>query len=197
MSRYLAPAELYSLEAYARERAAFRARVMRHKSVRRLLLGEHLSLHFEDRLTIQYQVQEVLRIERIFEAAGIRAELEVYNPLISDGDNWKATLMVEYPDPEERRIRLARLIGLEQRVWICFGDHEKLRPIADEDLQRQDEDKTSAVHFLRFQPDPALLSDLKKRPELPLSVGVDHANYTYTINPAPESLRVSLLQDLD
>ena len=195
MSKQLAPADLYSLEDYARERAAFRARVMRHKRDRRLFLGEHVVLHFEDRLTIQYQVQEILLVERIFEAAAIQEELEVYNPLIPDGDNWKATLMVEYPDPAERRRRLAQLIGLEERVWLRVGEHEKLRPIADEDLERQTQDKTSAVHFLRFQPSPAMVSDLK-RPDVLLAAGVDHPHYTQALSPIPEKVRAALLGDL-
>ena len=143
--------DLMSLEEYSRARDEFRTRVMAHKRDRRLPLGTNATLYFEDRLTMQYQVQEMLRIERIFEADGIDEELDAYNPLIPDGANWKATFMVEFPEVEERRQMLGRLIGIETDVWMRVGEADKVRPIADEDLDRADEDKTSAVHFLRFE----------------------------------------------
>src|SRR5688572_31421992 len=140
-----------SLETYARERAAFRAKVLEHKKKRTVHLGEHLTLHFEDELTIRYQVQEMLRIERIFEDEGIQGELDAYNPLVPDGANWKATMLIEYPDAEERRGMLARLKGIERRTWVQVAGCERVYAIADEDLERENDDKTSAVHFLRFE----------------------------------------------
>ena len=141
---------LYSLEEYSGLRNDFRQKVMAHKENRRLPLGTNATLYFEDRLTMQYQVQEMLRIERIFEAEGIQEELDAYNPLIPDGSNWKATFMVEFPDIDERRAMLQRLVGIENKVWMQVGDGERIVPIADEDLERADEDKTSAVHLMRF-----------------------------------------------
>ena len=146
----LAVADLMSLEQYARERAAFRERVLAHKRARTLAVGPHTTWLFEDRLTVQYQVQEMLRIERIFEPAGIQGELDAYNPLIPDGSNLKATLLVEYPDPAERQAALARLIGIEDRCYVAV-DAERCYALADEDLERENADKTSAVHFLRFE----------------------------------------------
>ena len=143
--------DLMSLEAYSQARDDFKAQVMAHKRDRRLALGTNATLYFEDRMTMLYQVQEMLRIERIFEAEGIADELAAYNPLIPDGSNWKATFMVEFPDIDERRAMLRQLIGLENAVYLQVQGHEKIRPIADEDLERSDGDKTSAVHFLRFE----------------------------------------------
>ncbi|MFQ6007009.1 MAG: DUF3501 family protein, partial [Woeseia sp.] len=143
--------DLYSLERYSQMRNEFRNRVMQHKNDRRLALGTNATLYFEDTLTMQYQVQEMLRIERIFEAAGIREELDAYNPLIPDGSNWKATFMVEFADEDERRAMLTQLVGIENNVWLQVGDGEKIRPVADEDLERSYAEKTSAVHFLRFE----------------------------------------------
>src|SRR5213082_1232163 len=142
---------LLSLEAYARERNAFRARVIEHKKHRTVPLGEHLTLQFEDELTIRYQVQEMLRIERIFEDEGIQHELDSYNPLVPDGSNWKATMLIEYPDAEERKRRLAELKGIERRGWVQIPGGERVYAIADEDLERENEEKTSSVHFLRFE----------------------------------------------
>src|SRR5216110_684098 len=139
------------LETYARERGAFRAKVMEHKKHRTVRLGGHLTLQFEDELTIRYQVQEMLRIERIFEEAGIQGELDAYNPLVPDGSNWKATMLIEYPDEAERKRMLARLRGIEDRIWVQIGSHERVGAIADEDLDRENEEKTSSVHFLRFE----------------------------------------------
>jgi Protein of unknown function (DUF3501) len=185
---------LYSLEQYAEVRKQFRARVMEHKRDRRLNLGENATLYFEDRLTIQYQVQEMLRIERIFEAAGIEEELQAYNPLIPDGSNWKATFMVEFPEVAERREKLKQLVGIEDHVWLQVGESEEIRPIADEDLDRDSEDKTSAVHFLRFELQPGQVEALKDG--APLAAGIDHDRYRVDIRPVPDNVRASLLSDL-
>jgi hypothetical protein len=186
---------LYSLEQYAEVRKQFRARVMEHKRDRRLNLGENATLYFEDRLTIQYQVQEMLRIERIFEAAGIEEELQAYNPLIPDGSNWKATFMVEFPEVAERREKLKQLVGIEDHVWLQVGESQEIRPIADEDLDRDSEDKTSAVHFLRFELQPGQVEALKDG--APLAAGIDHENYNVELRPVPDNIRKSLLGDLD
>ena len=185
---------LMTLEAYARARPQFRARVMAHKKNRTLELGEHLTLIFEDELTVRYQVQEMLRAERTFEEAGIQDELDAYNPLIPDGANWKATLMIEYPDVDERRRMLARLIGIEDRVWVQVAGHARVGAIADEDLERDTAEKTSAVHFLRFELDPAMVRSLKQGAAL--AVGVDHPEYSHTIGAVDPSVRASLVNDL-
>ncbi len=187
--------DLHSLEDYAQIRSDFRNEVMQHKRNRRLPLGTNATLYFEDRITIQYQVQEMLRIERIFEAAGIKEELDAYNPLIPDGSNWKATFMVEFPDSEERRAMLKQLVGIENAVWLQAGDGELIRPIADEDLERSDGEKTSAVHFLRFELTPADIEALRDGAEL--AAGIDHKNYTVDVRPVPPNIRQSLLADLD
>lgn len=186
--------DLYSLETYEQERAAFRARVIEHKQTRRLLLGPHTALMFEDRLTIQYQIQEMLRIEKVFTARGIEEELEAYNPLIPDGDNFKATLMIEYPAEEERKLALVKLKGIEQRVQLLVGGCEPLCAIADEDMERENEEKTAAVHFLRFQLPPALRQALVQGASL--GFAIDHPEYRHASNPVPEALRNSLLRDL-
>jgi uncharacterized protein DUF3501 len=184
---------LLSLEAYARQRNAFRAKVMAHKKHRRVHLGGHLTLQFEDELTIRYQVQEMLRIERIFEDEGIQHELDAYNPLVPDGGNWKATMLIEYPDADERRRRLGELKGIERRVWARVGDLPRIEAIADEDLERETEDKTSAVHFLRFELDPAAREQLRK--EAGITIGVDHPHYRAEVRLAPE-VRAALAGDL-
>jgi hypothetical protein len=185
---------LMSLEQYARERKAFRARVLAHKKDRTLPLGDHLTLIFEDELTIRYQIQEMLRIEKIFEEDGINGELEAYNPLVPDGSNFKATLLIEYPDVEERRQRLARLKGIEDAVWVRVEGCDRVPAIADEDLVRENEEKTSAVHFLRFELTPAMKDRLKQG--VALAVGVDHPEYTAAVAAVGENLRRSLLADL-
>lgn len=187
--------DLMSLETYADERIAFRDRVLAHKRNRRLDLGTNAALYFEDRLTMQYQVQEMLRIERIFEAAGINEELEAYNPLIPDGSNWKATFMVEFPEEEERREMLTRLVGIEDRVYIQVVDFDRVFAIADEDLERADEGKTSAVHFLRFELPVEQVSALKSGASL--IAGIDHDNYRVEVSPVAENVRESLVNDLD
>jgi Protein of unknown function (DUF3501) len=182
-----------TLESYARERPQFRAKVMAHKKDRTVHLGEHVTLWFEDELTMRYQVQEMLRIERIFEEGGIREELDAYNPLVPDGRNLKATLMVEYPDADERRKKLAELIGIEDRVWVQVGTHERVWAIADEDLDRESEEKTSSVHFLRFELSEAMARALKSGASL--AIGVDHPRYAAAVE-ANAAARDSLARDL-
>lgn len=187
--------DLMSLEEYSEARDEFRNNVLAHKRNRRLELGTNASLYFEDRLTMQYQVQEMLRIERIFDPAGINDELDAYNPLIPDGSNWKATFMIEFPQLEERRAMLQQLRGIEDRVYVRVGDFERVFAIADEDLERADDEKTSAVHFLRFELTEGQVAALRSDAEF--AAGIDHDNYTVEISPVPENIRNSLLCDLD
>ncbi len=187
--------DLWSLEDYAQKRDDFRARVMTHKKHRSLQLGPHVRLLFEDRMTMQYQVQEMLRAERIFEAEGIQDELNVYNVLIPDGNNWKATMLIEYADVPERQQALARLIGIETKTWLQVAGHPQVFAIADEDLERETDDKTSSVHFLRFELTPDMVKALKDGVEL--DAGVDHENYHARVAPVPEALRKSLISDLE
>ena len=187
--------DLYSLEKYADVRDEFRSNVLLHKRNRRLGLGTNAALYFEDRLTMHYQVQEMLRIERIFETKGINDELEAYNPLIPDGSNWKATFMVEFPEIEERRAMLGKLVGVEDRVYMQVGDLDRIYAIADEDLERSDEAKTSAVHFLRFELNAEQVAALKGG--APLAAGIDHDAYIVEISPIAINIRDSLLADLD
>jgi len=189
----LTVSELFSLERYAKERPAFRMRVLEHKRDRQLAVGPHVTWLFEDRLTIQYQVQEMLRTERIFEPEGIEEELESYNPLIPDGANWKATLLIEYTDEAERRRELTQLKGIEDRCWVQVSGHEKVLAIADEDLERENEEKTSAVHFLRFELTGPMISSLRAGAEL--GVGIDHDRYRHAIQPVRDGTRKSLLAD--
>jgi len=191
----LGPADLFSLEQYARQRAEFRPKVLAHKRVRTLQCGPNATFCFEDRLTVQYQVQEMLRIERIFEPEGIADELAAYNPLIPDGSNWKATLLVEYPDPEQRRVALAGLKGVEDRCWVQVAGHDRVFAIADEDLERENDEKTSAVHFLRFELTPAMTAAAKAGAAI--SIGVDHEQYRHAVEPVPEASRAALVRDLD
>lgn len=186
--------DLYSLEKYAEVRPEFRQRVMAHKKNRRVQVGPHATFYFEDRLTMHYQVQEMLRAERIYEAAGIQEELEAYNPLIPDGSNWKATFMMEYEDPEVRARELAKLIGVEDQVWMQVGNHARVYAIADEDLERENADKTSSVHFLRFELTPAMAADAKTGAAIAL--GIDHPNYNHATAPLPDHVRTSLVADL-
>ena len=191
----LSRTDLYSLEEYSEIRDQFRARVMAHKKNRRLDLGDNLVLLFEDRLVMHYQIQEMLKAEKIFEADGIQEELDAYNPLIPDGTNWKATMMIQYADVAERQQILAKLVWIENRVWLRIGDHDKVYPIADEDLERATDDKTSAVHFLRFELSPAIIADVHKGASI--SAGVDHENYSVTLDPIPENVAKSLAEDLE
>lgn len=195
MMNKLSRDDLMSLEQYAEARPAFRDKVLEHKKNRRLGLGTNAALYFEDRLTMQYQVQEMLRIEKIFEAEGINEELDAYNPLIPDGSNWKATFMVEFPDIEERKAMLTQLVGIEDRVYVQVADFDRVHPIADEDLERDTEEKTSAVHFLRFELPPEQVAALKSGAGL--IAGIDHENYRVEISPVPENIRASLVNDLD
>jgi len=188
------PDSLMTLEAYARNRKEFRAKVMAHKKDRSVALGDHVTLIFEDDLTIRYQVQEMLRIERIFEQEGIQGELEAYNPLIPDGRNFKATMMIEYPDVDERKHALARLKGIEDRVWVQVEGCEKVHAIADEDLERETEEKTSSVHFLRFELTEEMAASLKYG--VGLGIGVDHPAYSAEIAALPSNIRKSLVNDL-
>jgi hypothetical protein len=185
---------LLSLEAYAKQRDAFRAQVIAHKQHRKVRLGDHLTLEFEDALTIRYQIQEMLRVERIFEEDGIQGELEAYNPLVPDGRNLKATMLLEYPDAEERKRALARLKGIEDRVWIRVAGFEKVFALADEDLERENEEKTSAVHFLRFELTDGMAGALQAGADL--AVGVDHPEYRAEVPAIPPAVRNSLAGDL-
>jgi len=190
----LRPEDLFSLEQYARQRPEFRPQVIAHKRDRTLQCGPNATWCFEDRLTVQYQVQEMLRIERIFEADGIADELGAYNPLIPDGSNWKVTLLIEFPDVDERRTALARLKGIEDRCWVRVAGHERVFAVADEDLERENEQKTSAVHFLRFELAPAMVAEAKGGAAV--SIGMDHEAYGHAIDPLPQAARDALVRDL-
>lgn len=171
-----------------------RDQVMAHKKHRRVALGPHATLYFEDRLTIHYQIQEMLRAERLFEAAGIQEELDAYNPLIPDGTNWKATFMLEYADEHERRAALQKLIGVEGRVWVKIAGLPPVYAIADEDLERTTEEKTSAVHFLRFELSPPMIAAVKASAKI--SIGIDLPDYTATLDPVPDNIRAALARDV-
>jgi hypothetical protein len=186
--------DLFSLEQYSGQRAEFRARVLEHKKNRRVNIGPNLSLYFEDRLTVQYQVQEMLRIEKIFESAGIEDELSAYNPLIPDGSNLKCTAMLEFSDVDVRRERLAQLVGIEHLVWLQVEDQPKVFAISNEDLERSTDEKTSAVHFMRFELTREMVAAL--RGGAGLAFGTDHAGYPFTADVSTET-RAALLQDLD
>ncbi|MBO0612263.1 MAG: hypothetical protein RL122_142 [Pseudomonadota bacterium] len=189
----LTRADLLSLEQYSIERKAFRERVMAHKADRKIHIGPNATLYFEDRLTMQYQIQEMLRIEKIFESAGINEELEAYNPLIPDGSNWKATFMVEFSDVEERKVQLGRLIGIERHTWVQVAGFDKVYAIANEDLERETEEKTSAVHFMRFELTPIMVASVKEGAAI--QMGIEHPNYTDTAT-LSEASRASLAADL-
>jgi hypothetical protein len=190
----ISPDTLMPLEVYAKARPEFRAKVIEHKKDRTLQLGENLTLIFEDELTIRYQVQEMLRVERIFEQEGILDELGAYNPLVPDGSNWKATMLIEYPDENERRTRLAQLIGIEDKVWVQVAGSDRVFAIADEDLERENEQKTSSVHFLRFELTASMVSALRGGGGL--AMGVDHPNYSATAARISDAMRASLMADL-
>jgi hypothetical protein len=187
--------DLYSLEEYAALRQDYRRKVMEHKKTRQVHLGDHATLYFEDQLTMQYQIQEMLRIEKIFEAEGINEELETYNALIPDGNNWKATFMIEYSDVEERQNALAKLIGIEKKVWVKVGNSEKVYPISNEDLDRETETKTSAVHFMRFELSPEMVEAVKA--DATISMGIEHVNYSFEILHIDDAVRASLKNDLN
>jgi hypothetical protein len=185
---------LLTLEAYARARPEFRARVLAHKKHRTLTIGPNVTLVFEDELTMRYQVQEMLRVERIFEDSAIQEEIDAYNPLIPDGGNWKATMLIEYPDVEERKRMLALLRGIEDRVWVRIEGCERVYAIADEDLERENDEKTASVHFLRFELDRSMRSRLAAGASL--AMGVDHASYSHTLAGVADETIVSLKCDL-
>lgn len=187
--------ELYSLEDYLEMRDDYRKKVMAHKKNRRLELGDNVMMMFEDRLIMQYQVQEMLKAEKIFDAAGIEEELDAYNPLIPDGSNWKATMLIQYPDVEQRQKQLAQLIGIEHKIWMQVDGFDKIFAIADEDLERDTEDKTSAVHFMRYELDDDMKAAVKSGAAI--SAGVDHDNYQSTVSPIASNIRDSLAADLD
>jgi hypothetical protein len=185
---------LMSLEQYHVARPAYRAQVIEHKKQRTLHLGKNMTLLFEDEMTIRYQVQEMLRIEKVFEEEGIQDELGAYNPLIPDGRNWKATMLIEYTDVAERQTMLAKLHGVETKVFVQVAGHEPVHPFADEDLDRESDEKTSAVHFLRFELNDEMAAALKAGASL--SAGVSHPEYTALVSPLPEAMRSSLIADL-
>jgi hypothetical protein len=191
----LTRSDLYSLEEYSQLRQDYRAKVMAHKKNRQVILGEHATLYFEDQLTMQYQIQEMLRIEKIFEADGIQEELDAYNPLIPDGSNWKATFMIEYEDIDERRQALAEMIGIEDKVWMQVEGYEPVYAIADEDLERDTEEKTSSVHFMRFELTPEMAAAAKQGAAI--GAGIDHPAYPQRIDSLPANIRDSLAADLD
>lgn len=191
----LTRADLYSLEKYAEVRPQFRSRMMAHKKNRQVPIGPHAMLYFEDRLTIHYQIQEMLRAERIFEAEGIEEELATYNPLIPDGRNWKATFMIEYANADERQKALAGMIGIEDRVWVQVNGFERVWAIADEDLERANEQKTSAVHFLRFELTPEMVTAAKA--DAVITMGIGHEAYTYYVDSIPDAVRAALVADFD
>jgi hypothetical protein len=193
-SSALTRADLMSLEQYSTARKEFRARVLEHKRHRLVPIGPNVTWAFEDRLTIQYQVQEMLRVERIFEAAGIQDELDAYNPLIPDGSNWKVTFLIEFPDPAERKARLAELKGIEDRCWVQVAGCERVFAIADEDLERENEEKTSSVHFLRFELTADMVAKVKSGAGI--GIGIDHPNYKHEVSPLSATHRDSLARDL-
>lgn len=190
----LTRADLWSLEEYSQRRPEFRAQVIAHKKTRQVSLGDHARLYFEDAMTIRYQIQEMLRIEKVFEADAINEELEAYRPLIPDGHNWKATFMIEYEDPVERAQQLAMLIGIEDKVWLQVDDFERIHPIADEDLPRENAQKTASVHFLRFELTPSMIAAVQRGARV-LS-GIDHPAYTINAFELPSIVRDSLAGDL-
>ena len=185
---------LLTLEAYAKQRPEFRARVIAHNKHRTVRLGQHITLIFEDELTIRYQIQEMLRIEKTFEDAGIQDELDAYTPMIPDGTNLKATMMIEYEDPLVRKTELARLKGVEGRVYVQVDGQPRVYAIADEDMERENEEKTSSVHFLRFEFDTPMASDVKRGAAI--SLGVDHERYSHAVSPLPAEVRNALARDL-
>ena len=186
---------LFSLEKYSEIRNDFRLKIMAHKKNRRLAIGPNTTLYFEDSLITRYQIQEMLRAEKIFESSAIDEELVVYNALIPDGNNWKATFMIEFTDEEERRDALKKMLGIENNLWLKIEGFNEIHPISDEDLERSDDNKTSAVHFLRFQLDHEMIDALKGGCQL--SAGINHPEYKYTVNPIPQNISESLISDLD
>jgi len=195
MSSKLTRDDLYSLEEYSERRDEYRKQIMAHKRDRHVELGDHLMMSFEDRELMKYQIQEMLRAEKIFDADGINEELDAYNPLIPDGTNWKATMLIQFPDVSERQQQLKRLIGIEDKVWVQVAGHDKVYAIADEDLERDTEEKTSAVHFMRFELSAEMISAVKGGATI--SMGVEHENYYAIVDPVPDNIRDSLASDLN
>jgi hypothetical protein len=191
---HLTRQDLMSLEQYSTARKDFRAKVIDHKRNRSVALGPNATWSFEDQLTMQYQVQEMLRVERIFEAEAIQEELDAYNPLIPDGSNWKVTFLLEFPDVDERRERLAQLKGVEDRCWVQVAGCERVYAIADEDLERENDDKTSSVHFLRFELTPQMCAQVKAGAAI--GAGIDHDNYRHAVASLPQNVRDSLAKDI-
>ncbi len=191
----IAHKDLFSLEDYDKQRDSFRERIILHKKNRIIFLNENASLHFEDRLTMQYQIQEMLRAEKIFESELIQEELDAYNPLIPDGANWKATFMLQYSDVAERKHWLQKLTGIENHVWVRVGDNQLVYPVSNEDMERTTEDKTSSVHFMRFELTKGMVGDAQAGANI--SMGIDHPKFTVNINKLPDEIRVSLISDLD
>lgn len=187
--------DLHSLEDYSAMRDEFRTQIIQHKKNRVLQVGPNVTMHFEDRLVMQYQIQEMLRAEKVFESAGIQEELDAYNPMIPDGSNWKVTFMIEFPDPDERAVRLRELLGIEDATYVQVSGHEKVQPISDEDLPRETAEKTSSVHFMRFELAQKMVSALKEGAAL--SIGIDHPEYQYAIEALSGTMRDSLVADLD
>ena len=195
MAKQLTRDDLYPLEKYAEIRSEMRAKVMAHKKNRNLPIGPNVTMYFEDRLTIQYQIQEMLRAEKIFDAEGIQEELDAYNPLIPEGTNWKGTMMIEYTNVEERIAALAKLVGIDRQTWVQVAGFAKVYAISNEDLERETEEKTSAVHFMRFELGQEMIAAAKKGADI--SVGIDHKNYTHAVDPLPENYRQALVNDLE
>jgi hypothetical protein len=191
---HLTRRDLLSLEQYSDTRKEFRARVIEHKRNRSVALGPNATWSFEDQLTMQYQVQEMLRVERIFEAAAIQEELDAYNPLIPDGSNWKATFLLEFPDVDERRERLSQLKGVEDRCWVQVAGFDRVYAIADEDLERENDEKTSSVHFLRFELSPQMCAQVKAGAAI--GAGIDHDNYRHAVASLPQNVRESIAKDI-
>jgi len=194
MAQQLVRDDLFSLEKYQEMRSDMRTEVMAHKKNRNLSIGPNVTMYFEDPVTIKYQIQEMLRAEKIFDAEGIQEELDTYNPLIPDGTNWKGTMMLEYVDVDERIEALANLIGIDRQTWVQVEGFEKVFAISNEDLERETEEKTSAVHFMRFELEDAMVEAAKKG--APINMGIDHDNYTHAVSPMPENYRVALVGDL-
>ena len=194
MQKKLVIQDLYSLEDYSKIRESFRREILAHKSSRSIAIGNHVRLLFEDRMTIQYQIQEMLRVEKIFEEQAIQDELDTYNPLIPDGNNWKVTMLIEYPEPEQRQKALSLLVGIENLVWVKIGDSDKVFAIADEDLDRSTADKTSSVHFLRFELPSTQAKNLDK--SVPITIGIDHNNYQHQTDIC-KTTKASIIEDLD
>ena len=194
MQKKLVIQDLYSPEDYSKIRKSFRREILAHKSSRSIAIGNHVRLLFEDRMTIQYQIQEMLRVEKIFEEQAIQDELDTYNPLIPDGNNWKVTMLIEYPEPEQRQKALSLLVGIENLVWVKIGDSDKVFAIADEDLDRSTPDKTSSVHFLRFELPSTQAKNLDK--SVPIAIGIDHNNYQHQTDIC-KTTKASIIEDLD